>query len=38
MNCKDCKYYKETYPSEGYCKFWNSYVKAVDGCEDGEED
>lgn len=33
MTCVDCKYYKN-----GYCKLWESFVKANESCEDGEEE
>ena len=36
MSCQDCKNYKETYPSKGYCKLWDVYVKFDDECESEE--
>lgn len=37
MNCKECDFFKPTYPESGYCEFWDIYTKENDSCEDGEE-
>ena len=29
MTCKECKYYKETYPNKGYCRMWDEYMKEL---------
>ena len=38
MTCKECKYYKETYPNKGYCRLWREYMKEYESCEDWEEE
>jgi len=38
MTCKECKYYKETYPNKGYCRLWKEYMKEYETCEDWEEE
>lgn len=37
MTCKECIYFKKTYPDKSYCELWDKFVKAYDNCEEGEE-
>lgn len=38
MNCKQCKYYTETYKYKGICRLFDEYVKEDSGCDNFEEE